>query len=219
MKFTRSSDAEKAAAYLSDAAAEESCYQEAASELADGKRIEGIWIKALSENDMNEAKAEGAYIQKRAEILKAELYLEFAKGEETQKAVEKKSKVNSRAQKIIAVTAIALLILVWIPTMLVGFLGFEALDGYTYYVLDTAMYNLSCPEGWIRPAPKPTTILELMDPSFGCPGPVFHDGIFVDGGIEKWALISGLMLSCASALQASITGKLRFTLANEKPAS
>jgi hypothetical protein len=84
MEFTRRSDAQKLAEYLADAAAEASFYQEAASELADGKRIEGVWIKALANNEMDEAKAAGAYIQKRVEILKAERYLEVAKVEEAE---------------------------------------------------------------------------------------------------------------------------------------
>ena len=90
MKFTRRGDAQIAAEYLTDTAAEASFYQEAASELADGKRLEGVWIKALAENEMDEAKAAGAYIQKRVEILKAELYLEVAKGEEAIVAAEEK---------------------------------------------------------------------------------------------------------------------------------
>lgn len=90
MKFTRRSDAQRAAEYLADAASEASFYQEAASELADGKRIEGVWIQALAENQMDEAKAAGAYIQKRVEILKAELYLEAAKGEDILEAAEEK---------------------------------------------------------------------------------------------------------------------------------
>lgn len=84
MKFRRR-NAQKAAEYLSDAAAEASFYQEAAAELATGMRIEGLWVQALAENEMNDARAAGAYIQKRVEIMKAETALRAFEIEEAEK--------------------------------------------------------------------------------------------------------------------------------------
>ena len=54
-------------------------YEQAASEVAAGKRIEGLWVQALATNEMDEAKAAAWYIQERVKIMQLESYVEHEK--------------------------------------------------------------------------------------------------------------------------------------------
>jgi len=52
---------------------EEDLYDEVASEVADNKRRDGLWIKALSQCSMDEEKAKPLYIKFRVESLRDEI--------------------------------------------------------------------------------------------------------------------------------------------------
>jgi hypothetical protein len=57
---------------LIDAANTASLYEQAASEVAAGIRIEGLWVQALTASEMDEAKAAAWYINERVKLMQLE---------------------------------------------------------------------------------------------------------------------------------------------------
>ena len=85
MFFKDKSRAEDAVDFLRAESAEAAFYEKAAEEVASGSRVEGVWVRALAENDMDEAKAAAAYMRMRVEIMKAEFVVETTVAEERAK--------------------------------------------------------------------------------------------------------------------------------------
>ena len=81
-KTKTKAEAKDAVDFLRAESAEAGFYEKAAEEIAAGSRVEGVWVRALAENDMDEAKAAAAYMRMRVEIMKAEFVVETTVVEE-----------------------------------------------------------------------------------------------------------------------------------------
>ena len=81
---------------LFDAAQTAWLYEQAASEVAAGIKIEGLWIQALAASEMNEAKAAAWYIRKRVKLMQLESF--SAEGQRERAAAQRKRQAKSAEQ-------------------------------------------------------------------------------------------------------------------------
>ena len=81
---------------LIDAAKTASLYEQAASEVAAGIRIEGLWVQALTASEMDEAKAAAWYISERVKLMQLESL--SAEGQCERAAAQRKKQAESAKQ-------------------------------------------------------------------------------------------------------------------------